>query len=58
MVQTTSSRWRPRRSAMVMITSDRITPARALARVAPWADLDAPNSSAAKVIVWVSTVPR
>ena len=58
MVQTTISRCRPRRSAMVMITSERTTPARALASVAPWALLVAPNSSAAKVIVWVRTVPR
>ena len=53
-----SIRRRPRRSASAMTASEKTTPMRTAARAPPWARSSAPNSSAAKVMVWVMRVPR
>ena len=53
-----SSLRRPWRSASATVTSASSTPARTTASTIPWAVLPWPISSAAKVRVWVSTVPR
>ena len=52
------SRRRPRRSARTTTASATNTPRRTAASVAPWAVSLRSNSSAAKVMVWVMTVPR
>ena len=49
---------RPRRSAAATITKASSTPIRTAARVKPWSLSLASNSSAAKVMVWVRSVPR
>ena len=51
------NRRRPRRSAAATRTRARSTPTRVAASAAPWAWSEAPNSSAAKVMVWVTSVP-
>jgi hypothetical protein len=53
-----SSFRRPRRSAMLEISSEPSTPIRTAARVLLWAPRLTSNSSAAKVMVWVISVPR
>jgi len=54
----TSSLRRPLRSARATSATDPSTPARTAARVKPWLASLEPNWEAAKVMVWVMTVPR
>ncbi len=49
---------RPRRSARAPRAMARSPPIRTAEKALPWPPEPTPNSSAAKVIVWVSNVPR
>jgi hypothetical protein len=51
-------RRRPRRSAIAPSAMASSPPRRTAAKALPCAPVPAPNSSAANVIVWVSSVPR
>ena len=51
-------RRRPRRSAIAPSAMASRPPSRTAAKALPCAPVDAPNWSAANVIVWVSSVPR
>jgi hypothetical protein len=49
---------RPNRSARRATITDSTTPTRTAASVLPWAVRPASNWAAAKVMVWLMTVPR
>ncbi len=57
-VDPSSRRRRPRRSDRATRARLPSVPTRTAARAAPWAAVLRPKSSAAKLIVWVITVPR